>query len=58
MTTKEFAKWFSNIEGLNISSIEEDKVYFTIIYKRLKVFVYQIVANLILYTNNHQYSYV
>jgi len=37
MTTKEFAKWFSNIEGLNISSIEEDKVYFTITKEQLVV---------------------
>jgi len=37
MTTKEFAKWFSNIEGLNVSSIEEDKLYFTITKETLVV---------------------
>jgi hypothetical protein len=37
MTTKEFAKWFSSIEGLNISSIEDDKLYFTITKEQLVV---------------------
>ena len=30
MTTKEFARWFSTIEGLTVTSIEEDKIYFLI----------------------------
>lgn len=37
MTTKEFAKWFSDIEGLTVTSVEEDKVYFMITKETLVV---------------------
>lgn len=30
MTTKEFSKWFSTIDGITITSIEEDRIYFMI----------------------------
>ena len=37
MTTKEFATWFSTIEGLTVTSIEEDKIYFLISKESLVV---------------------
>ena len=41
MTTKEFAKWFSTIEGLTVTSIEEDKIYFLISKEPLVVKITQ-----------------
>ena len=37
MITKEFAKWLSNIDGITVSLIEEDKVYFYITKENLVV---------------------
>jgi hypothetical protein len=37
MITKEFAKWLSNVDGVTLSSIEEDKVYFYITKENLVV---------------------
>lgn len=37
MTTKEFSKWFSSIEGITITSIEEDRVYFIVTKETLVV---------------------
>lgn len=37
MTTKEFAKWFSDVEGLTITLVEEDKIYFLITKETLVV---------------------
>ncbi len=45
MTTKEFATWFSTIEGLTVSSIEEDKVYFFVSKESLVVKITQTANN-------------
>jgi len=37
MTTREFAKWFSNVEGLTVTSVEEDRIYFIITKEALVV---------------------
>jgi len=39
MTTKEFSKWFSSIEGITITSIEEDRVYFIVTKETLVVII-------------------
>ena len=45
MTTKEFATWFSTIEGLTVTSIEEDKIYFLISKESLVVKVTEAANN-------------
>lgn len=42
MTTKEFATWFSKLDGLTIISIEEDKLFFYLKNESLVVKITQV----------------